>query len=146
VTVPAVAPVVTDRENALRWSTGSAISSALPADSFTDKQGQTLVTTASLANGAALPAWLAFSGATMRFTGAAPDVPQTLSLKITATDTSLLSASEIFSVTIADAAGRIVLPADWGAPAPGVPPADPVYAVPWHSASAPHMMMLTPHG
>jgi hypothetical protein len=146
VTVPAVAPVVTDKESALHWDTGSAISSALPADSFTDKQGQTLVTTASLANGAALPAWLAFSGATMRFTGTAPDVPQTLSLKITATDTSLLSASEIFSVTIADAVGGIVLPADWGAPAPGVPPADPVYAVPWHSASGPHMMMLTPHG
>jgi len=50
---------------------------ALPADTFADPEGETaLRVTATLADGAALPAWLSFDPATLAFTGSAPlDAP-----------------------------------------------------------------------
>jgi hypothetical protein len=48
---------------------GSAFSCTIPADAFFDADGNTLTYTATLANDAALPAWLSFNAATRTFSG-----------------------------------------------------------------------------
>ena len=68
---------------------------------FTDPQKETLSFTASQSNGSALPAWLKFNGTTDTFSGTAPAAAGSLSLKVTATDTSGLSISETFTAAVA---------------------------------------------
>ena len=116
VTVPAAAPVLTDKTAAQSWAEGSTVSLALPQDAFTDPQGQALTYKATLSSGAALPSWLSFSASTLSFSGTAPATAQSLQLKITATDTSMLSGSETITVTIAKAAAGGMLSGDWSAP------------------------------
>jgi hypothetical protein len=94
------APAITARTANQTWTEGKAISLALPANTFTDPQGQTLVYTASLGNGQALPDWLSFNAATETFTGTAPAVARNLSLEVTATDNSGLATSESFAATV----------------------------------------------
>jgi hypothetical protein len=93
-------PVVSRATAAPTWLAGRTISLALPAGTFTDPQGETLTCKASLANGQALPNWLTFNAATGTFTGTAPSAAQTLSIAVTATDTSGLSVSETISATV----------------------------------------------
>ena len=93
-------PAVTDQTANQTWQAGQPISLTLPANTFTDPQGETLSYTAALSNGQRLPSWLTFNPATETFTGTAPGSPQTLGIKVTATDTSGLSASESFSATV----------------------------------------------
>jgi Ca2+-binding RTX toxin-like protein len=74
----------------------------VPANTFADQDGgEALIYNASLANGAALPTWLNFDGATRTFT-ASPDDAQVgaLDLKITAIDSGNLSASDLFTLTV----------------------------------------------
>ena len=74
----------------------------VPANTFTDPDaGDTLTFSATLANGSPLPGWLTFTPSTRTFTGA-PDDAQigTISLKVTATDTGSLSASDTFDLTV----------------------------------------------
>ena len=73
---------------------------ALPSATFVDPQGQKLSYKAILSNGQALPGWLTFNAATETFSGTAPAGAQTLSIVVTATDTSGLSASETISATV----------------------------------------------
>lgn len=76
----------------------------LPGGSFADiDAGDTLTYTAAQADGSALPAWLAFDAGTRTFSGtpANADVG-VLQLRITATDSSAASASDVFAVTVAD--------------------------------------------
>jgi hypothetical protein len=94
------APTVTAQTAAQTWTPGSSIHLALPSDTFTDPQGQPLTYTARLANGQALPGWLSLDPATGVFTGTAPATAQSLSIKVTATDTSGLSASETFAASV----------------------------------------------
>jgi hypothetical protein len=103
VTVPASAPVIATRAPAASWAEGGAVNYTMPAQSFSDPQGESLTCKATLANGAALPAWLNFSATTLSFTGTAPATAQTLVLKVTATDTSGLSVSESITATISKA-------------------------------------------
>jgi hypothetical protein len=94
------APEVTDPTPNQTWTEGSAFSLALPANTFTDPQGESLTYTATQADGQALPSWLQFNAATDTFSGTAPATEQTLDIKVTATDTSGLSVSEDFSATV----------------------------------------------
>jgi hypothetical protein len=100
VTVPAAAPSLAHQTANQIWQQGQKISLALPTNSFTDPQGETLTYKASQANGAALPAWLGFNTVTDSFSGTVPSGLENLTLKVTATDTSGLSASETFGVTV----------------------------------------------
>ncbi len=100
VTVPAAAPTVTDQTANLSWTPGQKISLALPGNTFTDPQKETLTYTASQTNGQALPSWLNFNAATDTFSGTVPVGFESLALKITATDTSRLSANETFGVAV----------------------------------------------
>jgi len=93
-------PTVTQQTPNQTWIEGSAVSLALPAKTFTDPQGETLTYTASLSSGAALPSWLSFNAATETFTGTAPATAQSLTIKVTATDTSGLATSESFNASV----------------------------------------------
>ena len=117
---PPSAPTVTDQTAPQTWPEGQAIHLALPANTFTDPQGETLSYTASQANGQALPSWLTFNAATETFSGTAPSTTQSLSLKVTASDTSGLSALETFSA-------NVVAPA----PQPGIKVTNPTPTQTW---------------
>jgi hypothetical protein len=83
---------VTSPEDAL-------VSITIPADAFSDVDGDALTLTASLADGSALPDWLSFDGS--RFTGMPPEnFNGVLDLNVTASD-GAATASEVFWLTIA---------------------------------------------
>ena len=74
----------------------------VPANTFVDPDaGNSLTYSASLADGTMLPAWLTFDTATQTFSGT-PDDAQVgaFDLKVTATDTGNLSASDVFTLTV----------------------------------------------
>jgi Ca2+-binding RTX toxin-like protein len=74
----------------------------VPANTFADQDaGDTLIYSASLADGAALPSWLSFDATTRTFSGT-PDDAQvgSLDLKVMATDTGNLTASDIVTLTV----------------------------------------------
>lgn len=93
-------PVLETQTPSQTWDGGKAITLALPAGTFKDPQGESLTYAATLSNGQALPTWLTFNAATDTFTGTAPLTAQTLTIKVTATDTSGLSVSDTFSATV----------------------------------------------
>ncbi|MDM7943902.1 MAG: calcium-binding protein [Hydrogenophaga sp.] len=74
----------------------------LPADAFTDPdEGDSLSYTAALANGRALPDWLAFDAASRTFVATPPSHARgDLAVKVTATDTHGASASQVFGVNV----------------------------------------------
>ena len=90
---------------------GDAFSFALPASTFSDPDADALTVTATLEDGAALPAWLSFNGTSFSGTPEAGDVT-TLQILVTATDPEGLSASDLFEIDVA------------AAPPPPPPPAE----------------------
>jgi hypothetical protein len=92
------APTVTAQTPNQTWAQGEAVDLALAANTFTDPQQEALSYSATLASGAALPAWLHFNANTESFTGSVPSGASGLDIEVTATDTSGLSASETFAV------------------------------------------------
>jgi hypothetical protein len=96
-------PVVSSQTPTQTWVEGKSVSLALPTNTFTDPQGEGLTYTATLASGLALPSWLTFTPATETFSGTAPGTAQSLSIKVTATDSSNLSTSETFTANVAAA-------------------------------------------
>jgi hypothetical protein len=101
VATPAAAPTVTAQTASQTWNTNQAVNFTLAANTFTDPQKETLTYAATQANGTALPTWLKFNGTTDTFSGTAPATATSLSLKVTATDTSGLSVSETFTAAVA---------------------------------------------
>jgi hypothetical protein len=100
VSTAAKAPVLTAQTAAQTWVAGQSINLALPANAFTDPQAQPLTYKAALSGGAAWPSWLKFNAATETFTGTAPTSNQTLSIVVTAMDSSGLSASETINASV----------------------------------------------
>ncbi|MDX8355765.1 tandem-95 repeat protein [Cognatiyoonia sp. IB215182] len=77
-----------------------AVAFALPANAFTDVDGDALTLSATLTDGTALPGWLEFDAASGSFSGTPPqDFHGTLSVTVTASDGSL-SESGIFALEI----------------------------------------------
>lgn len=91
-------PVVSAQTPDQTWQEGQQIDFALPNNTFTDPQGQSLTYKAALSNGAALPSWLQFNAATETFTGIVPNSAVGFSVLVTATNTSGLTGSETFEV------------------------------------------------
>ena len=86
------------------------LSLSVPAETFADPDaGDVLTYSATLANGTALPNWLSFDAATQTFSGT-PQVGDvgTLEVLVTATDSGALSASDVFTLTIAPSGGGTV--------------------------------------
>ncbi|ACB35993.1 outer membrane adhesin like protein [Leptothrix cholodnii SP-6] len=82
----------------------SPFSFTVPANAFADVDvGDTRSYTATLADGAALPAWLSFDPATRTFSGtpANADVG-TISVKVTATDSGQATADDTFDIVVAN--------------------------------------------
>ena len=96
-------PMVTSQTPNQTWTESKAVSLALPANTFSDPQGEALTYTAKQVNGQALPTWLTFNAANDSFSGTAPATAQTLDIAVTATDTSGLTATDIFVVNVAPA-------------------------------------------
>jgi hypothetical protein len=117
---PPSAPTVTDQTATQTWTEGQAVNLALPANTFTDPQGESLTYSASQANGQALPSWLTFNATNETFSGTAPSTTESLSLKVTATDTSGLSVLETFTA-------NVVAPA----PEPGITVTNPTSNQTW---------------
>lgn len=103
-----VAPPVVTQTSAQTWTQGAHVSFTLPLNTFTDPNGQKLSYSAMLADGHALPSWLKFQATTATFSGDVPLGMANLSLKVTATDTSGLSASETIAVTVPAAAPTLL--------------------------------------
>ncbi len=91
---PVLDHALADRTNA----EDNAISFVLPADAFSDVDRDTLVLSARLANGEALPTWLSFAEG--KFTGTPPaNYNGVIDIEVTASD-GLLSVADIFRLTI----------------------------------------------
>ena len=99
VQTPASAPIVASQTPTQTWKLDQNVNFTLAANTFSDPQGEALTYTATLANGAPLPSWLTFNAANKNFSGTVPNSAAGLSIDVTATDSSGLSASEIFSVS-----------------------------------------------
>ena len=84
---------------------GTDWSFQVPAGAFSDVDRDGLTYTATMSDGYALPAWVAFNAATRTFSGT-PPLSQTGSLdfKVTASDGSL-TASDTFTLTVKPVAG-----------------------------------------
>ncbi|MDJ0939049.1 MAG: putative Ig domain-containing protein [Woeseiaceae bacterium] len=84
---------------------GQALNFAIPVATFSDPDvGDILSYTATLVGGAVLPAWLSFDPGTQTFTGTPPNNSNgSIDIEVTATDAGGLSASDSFTLTIADA-------------------------------------------
>jgi hypothetical protein len=100
ITPPPSPPVLASQTAAQTWLGVRNVALTLPGNTFRDPQGQNLTYSATLANGQALPGWLGFNPATDTFAGNTPTTAQTLSITVKATDTSGLSATDTFSVTV----------------------------------------------
>ena len=104
-TAPVVANPLADQE----VTVDVPFTYVVPADAFTDADGDLLTYTAALSGGGMLPSWLTFDPATRTFTGTptAADVG-TVSVKVTASDGSD-SVSDTFDIVVSP-------PADTTAP------------------------------
>ncbi|WP_340587501.1 Ig-like domain-containing protein [Erythrobacter alti] len=81
---------------------GTAFEIDVPAEAFTDPDGDILTLTAALANGDPLPSWLTFDGAT--FSGTAPGtIGSSVEVRLLASDGEL-SAFDTFSLVFENAA------------------------------------------
>ena len=93
-------PTVSSAVANLAFAEGHAIAYTVPSSTFSDPQNETLTLTAGLQNGAALPSWLTFNPATGTLTGTAPQSAQSLVIALTATDSSGLSVTDDFTLTV----------------------------------------------
>jgi len=99
---PVVATVIENQSATV----GVAYSFAVPSTTFTDVNGDQLTLTASLTDGSALPAWLAFNGS--KFSGT-PAEAATYSIKVNATDGQTSTSTEFtLAVNAANAAPVVV--------------------------------------
>ena len=106
VQTPAPAPPMVTNQTATQCCGPRQMNFTLAADTFTDPNGGTLAYTATLSNGAPLPSWLSFDGATETFSGLMPEGTKALAISVTATDKNSLSASETFVAAIAQVANQ----------------------------------------
>ena len=96
------APTVANHEAGQTATQDKPFSYQVPANTFADIDvGDSLTLKATLANGDALPSWLSFNPSTGTFTGtpANGDVGA-LSIKVTATDGSGVSVSDVFGLAV----------------------------------------------
>jgi VCBS repeat-containing protein len=122
---PVLAAPIADQDAA-----GTPFAFTFAPDTFTDIDiDDSLAYSASLADGAALPAWLAFDAATRTFSGTPPvgtgggsgddcgcgtdggGAPATLDIRVTATDTAGASADDVFALNVAGgSSGPAIVP------------------------------------
>ncbi|SMD34644.1 Por secretion system C-terminal sorting domain-containing protein [Reichenbachiella faecimaris] len=95
--VPTVANVISDQST----DQYEAFSFTIPANTFSDEDGDDLTLSASLADDSALPSWLSFASTTSTLSGTPVKGDNgEISLKITATDEAENSVSTTFKLTV----------------------------------------------
>ncbi|MBF0627152.1 MAG: tandem-95 repeat protein [Magnetococcales bacterium] len=94
----AAAPVVASPIPNQTWTGSGSKSFQIPANTFTDSDGDTLRYSATLADGARLPAWLRFNATSRTFSGNPPVISAPLSIKVTANDGHYGKASATFTL------------------------------------------------
>ncbi|MCP1747593.1 putative Ig domain-containing protein [Bradyrhizobium japonicum] len=98
------APALVNQTLSQSATAGTPFSLTLPANTFQDADsGDHLTLAATLGNGTALPSWLKFNAATGNFSGT-PGSGNAggFDIKVTATDTGGLVATDIFHMTVAN--------------------------------------------
>ena len=106
-TAPTVANAIPDQ----MATVGTEFSYTFLANTFNDVDAtDTLTYTATKGDGAVLPTWLTFTDTTRTFSGT-PTAAETVSVKVTASD-STASVSDEFDITVSAAITEV--PADWG--------------------------------
>ena len=98
--VPAAPPTLANQTAAQTWTEGAQLSFALPSNTFTDPNGETLSYSATLTNGQALPSWLVLNSTTGTFSGTVGYTAGVTLINLTATDTTGLTVSETLQATI----------------------------------------------
>lgn len=99
---PNVAPVVANAIADQTATEGTVWSFTIPANTFSDANGDNLTYSASLANGSALPSWLSFATGTRAFTGTPPTGSNgTVSLKVSASD-GTASVDDTFDLVVSE--------------------------------------------
>ncbi|RYC47045.1 putative Ig domain-containing protein [Pectobacterium zantedeschiae] len=95
------APVVATPIPAQSVAQDGSLNFTVPAGTFSDPDGDTLTLSATLANGSPLPSWITFNPATGTFSGTPGNADVgSLSIRVTATDSSNASVHTDFSLTI----------------------------------------------
>ncbi|MEJ8476858.1 DUF4214 domain-containing protein [Roseibium algae] len=94
------APVVTLALSDQSVAEDTAWSFTVPAETFTDVDGDTLTYTAALADGAALPSWLSFDANTQTFSGTPPQGEAGIFLLEVVASDGNESVSQSFNLTI----------------------------------------------
>ena len=80
---------------------GMSLTYMVPDNAFSDVDNATLTYSATMESGSALPDWLAFNASTRTFSGTPPTGSAgTVSVKVIATDSSSMSASDVFDIAI----------------------------------------------
>ncbi|MBF0213386.1 MAG: SUMF1/EgtB/PvdO family nonheme iron enzyme [Magnetococcales bacterium] len=97
------APVVPTPIPALVWSGSGTKSFQIPANTFTDGDGDTLTYSATQASGSALPSWLRFDASTRTFSGNPPAGASSRTIKVMADDGHGGMAYSTFGLTFSGA-------------------------------------------
>ncbi|MBO6551026.1 MAG: tandem-95 repeat protein, partial [Rhizobiales bacterium] len=94
------APIIVQEISDQTSDEDTSWSFTIPAGTFSDVDGDTLTLTATLVDGAELPAWLSFDSAAQTFSGTPPkDLNGEIALRVTASDGEL-EVSDDFNLTI----------------------------------------------
>lgn len=115
--VPNRAPTVANPIADTAGTVGTALSITIPANAFSDPDGDKLELAASLSTGAALPSWLSFNATTRTFAGTPPAGTGPLDIRVTAVDPDGATVNDVFRLTIGGTATN-------HAPTVGTPVAD----------------------
>lgn len=99
------APVVATALFDLNWPEDGSRSYQLPADAFSDADGDTLTYSATTTSGSALPSWLSLDVITRTFAGAAPVGGGDVSVRVTVRDGRGGSTFDDFTIFTAAAGG-----------------------------------------
>ncbi|MBZ9709298.1 putative Ig domain-containing protein [Mesorhizobium sp. ESP7-2] len=107
-TARAHTPVIAHALPDYQTSEGASFSAVLPANTFSDPDGQSLTLSAKLADGSALPSWLTFDAVTRTLSGEPPSGSEgAIDVTVTASD-GALQVFDTLSLTIGPAQ-----PAEW---------------------------------
>ena len=118
---PVIKPgiTVTAQTPAQTWTDGQAVNLVLPSNTFTDALGLKMTFAAYEVSGPNVTSWLRFNPATDDLFGTVPATASgTVQIAVVATDAQRMTATDLFSVTLASATthtGLSVQPASPGA-------------------------------
>ena len=109
------APILSNAIADQAGNEGASFSYALPANTFVDVDANdSFVLSASLSDGAALPAWLVFDASARTFSGTPPaGSASTLNIQVKATDAAGAQVADVFAFVVAASASGSVIYGTW---------------------------------